>query len=932
MKRVALIFLIGFSFAACDNIVDQFPDDLQSKDFKGISLKIYIPPRSITTYANEFASDVENSIDTLYINIYQGSSTPIHEGKFYNFPSDSVQVINDTTLRVGYEVDNLVSGVPTRVHVFANWKNPVKITHPNEVPIPKAPPPAENRNTFFFMSGDSTLSHSGAAYNGEVCLVRNVAKMRIHISKNILVIPSDLKIDYDNIRIEVINAIDTTTAFGGTPFDFSSPHYYNYTERTATTRRGAFDPNPDGIGGTPLSTGTGGLIDSLYLYENFRTSYDAPTSSFDSTKIKVTIPTETAIDGYKVASYSYTIYTPLTKYAILRNYIYTLDIKVKGQELDPLISLDVQPWNDDDMNGNINGTYLTLDKSEIVFDPVTGLATIKYCTDAQAIYFDFATFNNNNPTTQIGQKVFAVNIDTTLSNFPLAPDGFQDAQVLVDKQHCGSFGFQLDLNQFPQFPSVNFSGSICLRAGNIVKCLTFPARKTYDCHFIVGDSIFPGETFVSAVTSASWIKVSKFPYYTTTDATDNWSGNDELFLHLDENLQTGINDSRTGSIALTNNMGSEKIIYITQLPAINVGRFGYASLSTIDDSIYTAPLLMEQLYEFPTMPVFKTTPGFSVMPSNALYNGRFSAINPSVLAYTNYFDYQSAIYEAINYCAFKNRGTGTNGALTPSDIKWYLPSQAQLMGLWITYESYHYRSTSNFFTISSGITNYADIFWSSTANTEYENAQIVDFRFGNIGHNQQANKRWARCVRDDSGSTPMTGLISNVNPGTNEYPRIDFNAAGAYFPPDVYTSTSKNGLVGNDTSVINQKVFNRLRVAKYDVIGVYPWSTTPDPFSLTPTSPCTLYHSEDGIWRLPTQRELQAIWILQDEIKMKCPSFNKLSDDYYWSGTVSSESLFGSIYTHAWTTFGGKTPIGGAGNSPNQLKSSLWHVRCVQEQ
>jgi len=931
MKRIALILLSVMAISSCKNDpVDPNPGPEPGGENK-LSLKIHIPQNTLSTYSGEAASTNENYIDSLYIDLYQGP-TLINQRKFKRTDAE-LTIISDSILQAAYEVDNITNGSILTAKVYANKKEPIRIANGSLVPFPTG-----TNATSFYMSGTCKIERNpaGTAYEGNAHLVRNVAKLRINISENSVVLPADLMIDYPNIKIQVTQTPDTTSAFENEPVDLPTGNIIQHALRSGTAGPNALRPYNGN-----LATFNGGQIDSLYLYENLRSDSYTSTTGVNGTKIKVTIPTLSNSEGNKTADYEYTLYTNKTKYAVLRNYIYTLNIKVRGQSLDPLITLDLEPWDDVNIDGSILGTYLTVDESEIIFDE-NGLATINFCTDAQAVYFDFNEFNANN-TDQLGftnaSRINPVGIDSTNATAELAPDGFKSGHILLDKQHCGSFGFKLDKDQFPGFPNVNFSGKICLRAGNIVKCLTFPGIKMYDAHFIVGEPIFGGEAFEFAnVTiesgSGNWLEFNTSPLYPTSGtALTNYSGAAvPLYLHLDENLTGNI---RTGSITLRNGSGVEKKMSISQLPALRVGRFGYTAGTTNDINVYTADLYTEQLYEFSTRPRYKnqSPDDGTETPDNAIYNGRMTAMNTlatiPVFDWTNYqiFNYQSTIYQAINYCAQKNRIKNT--ADVNNGLKWYLPAQAQLMGMWISYESYKKTSTSNFYTIgSSNDTIYADIHWSSTDNKGYATqVQYVDFRYGNVGHYERSQPYWVRCVRDDPNNN-TSSMVKNNNPGTNEYPTIDFSKG---MPTGSYSSVSKDAYSVPENAPIEQSVYTNLRIAKKDlsnsgVVLIDTWDNLRDACHSFP---------EDGDpnkWRLPTQRELQAIWILQEEIKQTCPSFEYLSDNYYWSKTNASTTSNGSGgYTHAWTIYGGRTVPGDAGNAPHQSKSELLRVRCVKE-
>ena len=906
MKRIALIFLSVMSLVACDNKVVPEPpiDNPENQEKKNkLSLNILVPPNSLSTYANEDASPNENRIDSLYIDLYQAPSlTPINQK---GFQRSELTIVNDTVVKAEYEVDNISTG-QLSVKVFANRRNPTTLSANTEVPLPLG---MGNIASSFYMSGEGNLS-SSAPYTGTINISRNVAKLRVRVSMNSVYIPTDLGINYGNIKVQVLQTPNSTAPFGNTP-DYPGVTYIGYPEHTKYTGPnipGELRPK-DGNSINNL-TYAGGQIDSLYLYENLRSSFN----SSNKTIVRVTIPTTSPSEGNKSAFYDYELNTTATGNNIRRNYIYTLDIKVRGQSLDPLITLDLEPWNDVNLPVDIGGTYLTTDVSDIVFD-ANGKATINFCSDAQAIYFDFETFNKNNPGTTLGfdnVSIKPVGIDDT--DLSLSPTGFKGGQILLDKQHCGSFSFQLVLDSFPGFPNVNFSGSICVKAGNIVKCFTFPAKDMYDAHFIVGEPILNGEPFTSATVaqdggnSPAWLQVSTNRLY--IGATQTYSGSAApLYLHLDENL-TG--NTRTGSITLTNNSGTKKI-NISQLSAIKVGRFGY-NTSTVDN-IYDAGLYMERLYEFNTMPTYIST-GSSFTLTNSIYNGRKAAI--SVFDWTqynapNYFNYQGTLYQAINYCAQKNRLTSTN---KDTELKWYLPAQAQLMGMWISNNLADSANTNFYRTIYK-----ADAFWSATDNGYYASeAQYVNLLFGNVGHYQKSQKSWARCVRNGSSNYYTSSSMVSIN-ASAVY--LNFSAG---MPEGSYSDASKTNFgTGYENAGNNKTLYggngHTLRVAVRDAnsSSTVQWSSTA----------CGNY-TETGAtnnWRLPTQRELQAIWILQSEIKQAYSTFELLGNEYYWSATEASQTNG----TNAWVVYGSVNTPGDSGNAPHRLKTEKSRVRCVRE-
>jgi hypothetical protein len=508
-----------------------------------------------------------------------------------------------------------------------------------------------------------------------------------------------------------------------------------------------------------------------------------------------------------------------------------------------------------------------------------------------------------------------------------------------------------------------------MRAGNISKCLHFPASHSYDAHYIIGDSL-PGSLATELYTSASvhidngdisaahgggWLKLSKSRQWTGLVAdtfciypnSSSGSAATNLYLHMDENLQ---GFTRTGTVTVKTTNNTEKTIVITQLSAIPIGMYDYTPTTTNVEGNYDRLLYTEQLYEYPstdvilpTMPIFSPL-NAGPLSKNNIYNGWNNAYSNGLTPPNPTNQYSNYTYQAINYCANKNRGATLGGAYPSSggSLLWYLPSQAQLMAMYVFYEAYKAHPTSNFLYKPDGSTVVDPFYWSSTANESFlspnKEAQYIDFRYGNTGHKRSNQQMIARCVRSSGASDFHKGRIPPSSIVITTYPTIDFSAPYPLQDSMVttraayYTTLPKiavDGVFGAGTEIAenNEKVYQKLRVAVRDTsVTNVTWATA--------TAQCASYTENGDIsgWRLPTQRELLAIWIVQDGIKAKCTalsiSFDYLNAEYYWSATESSEAS-----GNAWMVFGGRTGAGDAGNTPHYLKTeAAARVRCVREQ
>jgi hypothetical protein len=383
--RITFVFLtlaILFQFLSCTGKIIDEPVVLNNNS-KRIDLLINISKKGASTYSGEDGSVDENHIDTIFVNIFENGSF-IEARKFFGSFLERLSPTNDSIVRVAFEINGLSGGNVT-AEVFANRETPGRIS--GEIALPENTPP-----TNFFMSGSSPLIFSGTAYSGTIHIIRNVAKLRINVSKHPLCIPSNLEVKYSDIVIEVQQAPDTTQLMDPPPITLSSAdiNYINYAPRTGASLRPV----------VPIASFTGGQLDSLYLNENYLDNY----TNTNKTQVKIKIPEQEPGMPVKTMEYTYQLYTE-GSYRIKRNYIYTLDIKIVGQSLEPVITLTILPWNDVSVDGSILGNALDIDRAVVNLNPVNTVSNaekVNYKTDNTSITLDW---NNINP---------AHNIDTTV--------------------------------------------------------------------------------------------------------------------------------------------------------------------------------------------------------------------------------------------------------------------------------------------------------------------------------------------------------------------------------------------------------------------------------------------------------------------------------------------------------------------------------------
>lgn len=251
-------------------------------------------------------------------------------------------------------------------------------------------------------------------------------------------------------------------------------------------------------------------------------------------------------------------------------------------------------------------------------------------------------------------------------------------------------------------------------------------------------------------------------------------------------------------------------------------------------------------------------------------------------------------YPAAKYCADLGNG-------------WYLPSQNQLMAVWVAYNS-----------IPTEFSFAANYYWSAT---DSNGSWYVLFGNGSAYFSDYRSYDYQiRCVRD---VTPTLALSSTVV--TDNESRIIIDSRS--LPAKAITTTSKvlstqatnSAMTPDKTSTdlasmeSNKALFHYFAVSKVENAVSSDW--------LNAYTVCKQYNPGDGStgkWRLPTQRELMLMWILKDRLtSLGVASF---SSGGHWSATEhSNENSWYVNFSNGHT--GSSAPV----------KSGNLRVRCIRD-
>lgn len=327
-----IIALFGlFLMEGCSNEEGQslYPTP-DSNGKRIIALNISIPgsPNHSMTRATEpeAGSAIENYIDYVYITINSANKGEYHE--VFTKPWTKEAAVRDT-FKCAVEASWLEDCGQLKATVFANYqKNSLPGIITNETAFWEG----DNLNKLrhLFMSGQDILTVDGDSFKGTINIQRQVAKLRLKVELAEDRVPVGLTVLYDSVRVTVKNAANQAGIFDS---DGINPGYIDYDERKGKFLR--IYKNEEG------KHVEGAVVDSCYVYENIISRYPAGRR----TTLLVTVPTNDPVADHREDLYGVFEIKGEGNYDIKRNYIYTMNIKVRSQKEPLNITSVAEPWD-----------------------------------------------------------------------------------------------------------------------------------------------------------------------------------------------------------------------------------------------------------------------------------------------------------------------------------------------------------------------------------------------------------------------------------------------------------------------------------------------------------------------------------------------------------------------------------------------------------
>lgn len=332
VKYIILALFGLFLMEGCSNEEEQslYPTP-DSNGKRIIALNISIPGspnHSMTrTTVPETGSATENYIDYVYITISSSIKGEYHE--VFKMPWTKNTAVRDT-FKCAVEASWLENPGKLTATVFANYQ---KDSLPGIITDEKKFWKGDNLNTLqkLFMSGqDTALVVDGDSFKGTVNIQRQVAKLRLKVKLTEDCVPVGLEILYDSVRVTVKNVANRADTIKSHSINQG---YIAYDERRGKALRIYKNEEKKHVIGT--------VVDSCYVYENIINDYSAG----QRTTLIVTVPTYDPVADHREDLHGVFEIKGEGNYDIKRNYIYTMNIKVRSQKEPLNITSVVEPWD-----------------------------------------------------------------------------------------------------------------------------------------------------------------------------------------------------------------------------------------------------------------------------------------------------------------------------------------------------------------------------------------------------------------------------------------------------------------------------------------------------------------------------------------------------------------------------------------------------------
>lgn len=502
---------------------------------------------------------------------------------------------------------------------------------------------------------------------------------------------------------------------------------------------------------TPASSN---LIDNMYSYE---------TKAKDGESVKLVIR-----GTYTVNRESKDVYYLLgiingdkKNYDIVRNHHYKVKINKIAAEGAPTFSkaLNGPIANDVEMDFTVeDDSYYntTVYKDEYLFSLDYDDVTI-YCDSLDNFTLSFLSTDFDGAENKVNSLSATSNRVNGQPTLYFANNATETTlPVVVGAQKGMPNTYPINVNLKPGFTE----GSVTLRLSSFEKNITLHKKRFRDLHY---DSLHIANAIsvkvLSSSSSSSWITLSSYNIYTPTTQRSSlqYSSPATAYIYIDETLEQEARYADLEYVQLLGTTVSKRKLVVGQagIKRYNIGFWSGIKVNNEHNIANFSGQLLVEAYEEDEEPVL-----WIESPSDLGDLGDMIKNNESHPKEATRFLYQTGKSPAATRCMNKNRDLNGDGEILEDEIKWYLPSAEQGLGISLyqvqveeLQESYwsstlHNISGDNTSVFALNTYKVRDNTYPSLGN--YYGAQLTNVYvvYKNWGDDKHWEKRYVRCVRD----------------------------------------------------------------------------------------------------------------------------------------------------------------------------------------
>lgn len=300
---------------------------------------------------------------------------------------------------------------------------------------------------------------------------------------------------------------------------------------------------------------------------------------------------------------------------------------------------------------------------------------------------------------------------------------------------------------------------------------------------------------------------------------------------------------------------------------------------------------------------------------------------------TGDYEYQQDRYSKVTQaCMSRNRDLDGNGTIDANEIRWYVTTIGQCVGLWIGEEIlpaearlFDYTLLTTSFPYGNNVSKY-HFFTASSNNTLWAEEGI------SAGSSKQSTSvRCVRTLRSGTTASPNYGLTNPVTYYDYANHKVDF----AKIDSRVFRTSQSTAMATHNEHDQQNKIYSSFEIKSsnlpYDdsdqtnIIYAWPYSSMQRYHNTSAVDECYKKYGEG--WRVPNQRELAVMTLITDS-----------TDDWLPSGIgLWSSTDFTGAQTGYYRAYGSSNPsygfqaAGGGRFITIGSSGSIIRVRCVRD-